>query len=340
MDGALRPNQLLEQAPVVLSIDAPDNIVSQGGQVFFSSGATVLSLDLVSCAATSRRVFESTVSALALSPVGDLAVGLDNGRIVVQRVNGAEQTIDEVEGRRLVCVTGLLFLPSGELAIAQGSANLPPGEWKRDLMDRGATGAVWRLDLGSGKATRLADRLAWPYGLINSADGALVATESWRHRVIALSERGSVRPLLEDLPGYPGRMAPAGGGGYWLAVFAPRSQLIEFVQREPAFRRAMMAEIASEHWAAPTLSAASTFLEPLQGGAQKHLGMLKPWAPSRSYGLVVRLDAEFQPVASYHSRADGRRHGIVSCAEAGGRLLAASKGGGVIVAIDARQGKG
>ena len=65
-------------------------------------------------------------------------------------------------------------------------------------------------------------------------------------------------------------------------------------------------------------------VQPLQGGAQIHLGMLKPWAPTRSYGLVVQLDRRFQPVRSFHSRADGRRHGITSCVEAGGRVLATS----------------
>jgi hypothetical protein len=34
-----------------------------------------------------------------------------------------------------------------------------------------------------------------------------------------------------------------------------------------------------------------------------------------------------------HSRADGRRHGITSCLEADGRLLATSKGGDVIVSL-------
>jgi hypothetical protein len=85
---------------------------------------------------------------------------------------------------------------------------------------------------------------------------------------------------------------------------------------------------------APSLHPSSTFLEPLQGGAQKHLGMLKPWAPTRSYGLVVRLDAAFRPVASWHSRADGTRHGVFTCLPDGETVLAASKGGNGIVALE------
>jgi hypothetical protein len=54
------------------------------------------------------------------------------------------------------------------------------------------------------------------------------------HRILAFETAAmSVpRPLLSDLPAYPGRIAPAPDGGFWLALFAPRNQLVEFVLRE------------------------------------------------------------------------------------------------------------
>jgi hypothetical protein len=96
----------------------------------------------------------------------------------------------------------------------------------------------------------------------------------------------------------------------------------------------MMADIPQDYWISPSIRPMSSFLEPLQGGTLKKLARLKPWAPSRSYGLVVRLDDDFQIVASFHSRADGTRHGISSCAVLGDRLLAASAGGDALVSID------
>ena len=164
----------------------------------------------------------------------------------------------------------------------------------------------------------------------------MAVSESWRHRVVVLRRAGGApEPVLADLPGYPARLVAAAAGGYWLAVFAPRNQLIEFVQREPEFLARMMADVDSDYWAAPSLETVRRrFLEPLQGGAQKHLGMVKPWAPTRSYGLVVRLDRRFRPTDSFHSRADGRRHGVMSCVEHGGRLIVAAKGGDAIVALE------
>ena len=126
---------------------------------------------------------------------------------------------------------------------------------------------------------------------------------------------GAVEPVLTKLPGYPARLAAGADGGAWLCLFAPRNRLIEFVLEEDAYRADMMREVAREHWIAPALSSGTSFLEPLQCGGVKTMGIHKPWSPTRSYGLLVRLDRNLRPVASFHSRANGRRHGITSVVE-------------------------
>ena len=50
-----------------------------------------------------------------------------------------------------------------------------------------------------------------------------------------------------------------------------------------------MAEIDPEYWIAPKLKSGQSFLEPMQGAHIKTMGVIKPWAPPRSYGLVIRL---------------------------------------------------
>jgi hypothetical protein len=57
---------------------------------------------------------------------------------------------------------------------------------------------------------------------------------------------------------------------------------------------------------------------------------MKPWSPSRSYGLIARLDDAYRPMASLHSRTNGRRHGVTSCLEAEGRLYFTAKGDGIV----------
>jgi hypothetical protein len=334
MDGALRPNQILEQAPRLAALKGADNLVGNGARTLFSSDSTVYELDTETGGTREVVAAGAPVSALALSADGSLAIATEDGRIVIKGGRHNDRTVTGAGGSAFHCPTALLFLSPDELVIAQGSARRRTGEWKFDLMEGGASGSVTVTDIGKGSATRLADGLAWPAGLAIAPDGSIAVSESWRHRIVLVGRNGGTpRSAFEDLPGYPGRLSPASDGGYWLSVFAPRGQLIEFVLREKDFRNRMMSEVDPDYWVAPSLIASHTFLEPLQGGAQIHLGMLKPWAPTRSYGLVVRLNQRFQPVQSFHSRADGKRHGITSCVEVGGRVLATSRSAGDIAAL-------
>ncbi|MBO6718308.1 MAG: strictosidine synthase [Rhizobiaceae bacterium] len=335
MDGVLGPNQLIEEAPLLLETEAPDNLVADGDLFLFSTGNRVMRLGPAGpdAAPETFAKFEHPVSALALAADGALAVGLDSGAIHVKGGPHDGTVLHELGGRDIVCPTELLFDKAGSLLVALGSQQNPPSRWRHDLMEKNASGSVWRLDLASGEPSCIADGLAWPAGMLAGHDGQLTVSESWRNRLVDVCPGTKPKVSLSDLPGYPGRLSPASDGGAWLSVFAPRSQLVEFVLREDDYRCTMMAEVEPDLWIAPSLTAAQSFLEPMQLGGLKQLGVLKPWAPTRSYGLAIGLDCKGMPRASFHSRADGTRHGITSALEIDGRLLLASKGGNAIVSI-------
>lgn len=320
MDGALRPNTLLEEAPVLSRLPAPDNLVQFRGQVLLSSGETILALDPDTGSTAEWRRCGAEVTALAVQD-DTLAIGLADGSLIL--TGAVERNLKAPSP----CITALAPGGAGQVILCIGSSRNPAGEWKRDLLQRNAKGSVWSLNLSDGALTKRADNLAWTAGAALQGD-QLVVVEAWAHR---LSRQGSA-PLITDLPGYPARLSPA-PGGWWLAVFAPRNQLIELVLREAAYRDRMMAEIDPAHWIAPTLSPAADFNEPMQGGAIRTHGIIKPWAPTRSYGLLVRLDDQFRPVASYHSRADGRFHGVTSALALGNRVLVASQGGNAVLSL-------
>jgi hypothetical protein len=329
MDGALRPNQVLEQAVVVAQAPAPDNLVNQGGDILFSTGSELRKLE----ANTVVRSFDRAITCMAAAPDGHLAVGLSGGEVMIVQPDGAVSSLPSAETTH---ATALAFHEDA-LIVCRGSTRYGPDQWKRDLMEAGTSkpgsGSVVLIPR-AGAARTLAEGLRWPYGAW-SHQGRIIVSESWSHRLLALDPAGTGRPqtVLTDLPGYPARLAGASDGGLWLAVFAPRSQLIEFVLREDGYRRRMLNEIDSDFWIAPTIANGRSFLEPIQGGALKQMGVLKPWAPSRSYGLVIKLDHEFEPLMSFHSRADGSRHGTTSVLEHAGMLYVASKGGDVIVSL-------
>jgi hypothetical protein len=202
-------------------------------------------------------------------------------------------------------------------------------------MQKGRSGSIWKRHPHSTEFKLIADKIAFPYGLYPTANG-VVFSESWAHRLVHVNGiDGSRKTVLDHLPGYPARLSKAAAGGAWLSLFAPRNRLIEFILQESQYRRDMMTEVPREYWIAPALASSRSFLEPLQCGGIKTMGIHKPWSPSRSYGLVVRLDDAMQPLDSLHSRANGARHGICSAVEMNGQLFAASKGGDCILALPA-----
>ena len=95
----------------------------------------------------------------------------------------------------------------------------------------------------------------------------------------------------------------------------------------------MIGEIDPDAWVAPSLRSGRSPLEPIQQGGVRQLGVLKPWSPSRSCGLVARLDADYRPISSLHSRANGRRHGVTSCLAHEGRVYFTAKGDGVVASF-------
>ena len=329
LDGAFRPNRLLDEAPSRVALDQADGLVVVAGEIVVSAGDAVHTLAAGGTLELRRR-FAAAVTAIAATGDGGLAAALQSGEIVIH--GGAFDGRSYKAGEALRCITALV-VAGGHLYVANGSATNSPSDWQRDLLERNASGSIWRIDLAGGASSRLASGLAWPAGLAVDAEG-VVFSEAWKHHLARIDAVRPGRPkvLQHDLPGYPGRISPA-VDGYWLALFAPRSQLVEFVLREPGYRKRMMAEVPPPYWVSPKLRAGRSFYESLQGGGVKHLGMLKPWAPAMSAGLVAKLDRAFHPRASLQSRADGRTHGVTAVVELGDRVVAAARGDGVVVTL-------
>ncbi|MFI0848142.1 hypothetical protein [Mesorhizobium sp. IMUNJ 23232] len=325
LDGAFRPNTRLDEAEVFTTLADADNLAVRNRTLFASSGNAVYEI----AAGQAPRVaetFAAPVTALAVAPAGEFAVGLETGSLVIGGKN--------VELSPAVrCITALALGADGALWLANGSAAQSPSMWSADLMAYGETGSVWKRDAGGAAFREIASGLAYPYGLHPTGDGVIVS-ESWRHRLIRIDAAGKRDIVVDHLPGYPARLAPAGDGGVWLSIFAPRNRLIEFILQEEDYRSDMMAEVEPRYWIAPALSSSRSFLEPLQCGGIKTMGVHKPWSPSRSYGLVVKLDTRLRPVKSLHSRANGVRHGTCSTVELGGHVYIASRGGDAVLKID------
>ena len=314
LDEAFLPNSALDGAPVVLASPAADNLCTSGGRVYFSDGPCLATLS-----GETVGLYDTAITALAGDSAGALAVGLGDAILRLAPDGAKQMIVPPCPGGD---ITALAILSDGSLAVAIGSEVHRRADWQNDLMLRGKTGSVWRI-APDGTARALARGLAYPLGIAEAPDGSLIVSLAWDHALLRVTREGGTETVLDNLPAYPGRLIRT-EGGYWLSCLSIRNQLVEFTLRETAYVRRMMAEVRREFWVCPQLQPPQSPMSVMQAGAGRHHGEIKPWAPSLSYGLIVRLDAGLSPVFTLHSRADGDRHGLTSLALSEGRLLATS----------------
>ncbi len=338
MDGAFSPNERLDHAtPIGEPLPGADAVAeAPDGAIFVSAGRQVWRLS--GHRYESRAVFaefEADVGALAFHPNGWLLACTAQGLAAVTP-NGDKRFLTEAEGGPLRCLTAVVAAPDGTIFAADGSLKHAADEWCVDLMERNRLGRILAYGPEFDNARVLLRGLDYPGGLAVAADGSLWFTESFAHRLSRAAITGPGRigaptTVIRNMPGYPSRLARSADGGFWLSIFAVRTHLIEFVLREDDFREEMMRTVAPAYWIAPALATIGDCLEPMQSGGIKALGIQKPWAPPRSYGLLARLDAHGEVVESLHSRVGGTNHGITSAIETEQGVVIVSKGSGRVL---------
>jgi sugar lactone lactonase YvrE len=344
LDGAFSPNQRLDQARRLGGeIERPDDIaLGPDGALYVSTGNRILR-----CTGDdfdTRDVFANLggeVGGLAFAPDGRLLACVSGkGLVVLSPIGQIVGRLESVAGEKIACPLSVTIAPDGVIYMTDGSRQNSPEDWLRDLMQNRAPSGrliVCNASLDDGKV--VADKLAWPLGVVVSGDGKEVwVAESWNHRLSAFARSGGKRVIVKNYTGYPGRLARSDSGEVWMSFLALRTQLTEFVLRERAFCEEMMRTVPPDLWIGPALDGRLNPREPTQIGRIKKLGIQKPWAPPRSYGLVARLDAKGEAVETLHSRVDGRIHGVTAVRPVGSRVVAVSKGRDCLVELPRGRG--
>jgi hypothetical protein len=340
LDGAFSPNQRLDEARELGNeIARPDDLaLGPDGALYVSSGNTILRCSGMDYAERGEFArLPASVGGLAWTTDGRLLACV-SGRGLCALSGGGEIVgwLEAVGGVSLACPTSVAAAGDGTIYVTDGSRANAPDHWLADLMEnRAPSGRLISCDPRLGAARVLADGLAWPSGaVVTHDDGEIWFCESWTHRLSAISRvSGGRRLIVKNYAGYPARITRGAAGDYWMAFFGLRTQLTEFVLREREFCEAMMKTVPPDLWIGPTLDGRFNYREPTQIGRIKKLGIQKPWAPARSYGLVARLNSEGEATESLHSRVDGRIHGVTSVRAVGARVIAASKGRDCLVEL-------
>jgi hypothetical protein len=324
LEGILGPNSRIDDAQGAAVPEPKSVCLAADGSLLLSSGNRVLSLARWGDEPQAWAEFGGPVSALACGPGGAVAVGLEGGGLAVLDPAG-KPTGGWNSPVEAGSIADLAFLSGDEIAVvdhgySDDHAVMSVAPW--DYASRGRILVAGK----SGGSRVLASGLHCPMGACLDASGRLLVTLFERASVV--EAEGTVRRTR--FPGYVGRLRKI-DGGYAMACLSRRDPLIEFLKTERGFVDEMKARIAPRHWIAPRQDPEFRHDFPIELGAGRLFGEVKPWAPSFSYGLVIELDEQLMPVASAHSRANGRRHAISDVCQWNGDLIAVSRASGEIL---------
>ncbi|HYE51888.1 MAG TPA: SMP-30/gluconolactonase/LRE family protein [Azospirillaceae bacterium] len=151
--------------------------------------------------------------------------------------------------------------PDGTVYLTDASRRFGAKEWGGtfeasvlDILEQSATGRVLAWDPATRAARVVMEGLSFANGLALSADGShLFVNETGRYRVWkvpvaalagapvqAASPPEGVRPLLENLPGFPDNLMRGRDGLLWLGFAKPRSPVMDGLAQRPALRAATL----------------------------------------------------------------------------------------------------
>ena len=336
LDGPLRPNEALDGA-AALAFEAPDSLVAcDDGSLLVSDGGALFRIR-----STRRRPakplarFDGAITALCRHSADTVAAAVEGEGIHLVSTRNGKAELLSGDTRLHAAITACVATGDGAALAVRATTASGPYPFTRELFTPHGSGQLLRIG-PDGACTVLAEALRGPHGVALAADGGILVAETWAAAVKRLDPSGRQSTIIERFAGYPGRLTPLTGGGYLMACLSRRDPLVDFVQTEPAFAARMIAEIDPDHWVAPRLDSRMDVNVPAQSGATRLFGEIKPWAPSLSYGLVCELGPDMVPRASYQSRANGIRHGIVSAVEWDGRVAAVSRATGEVLFMEAR----
>ncbi|MEL0072643.1 MAG: SMP-30/gluconolactonase/LRE family protein [Rhodobiaceae bacterium] len=215
-----------------------------------------------------------------------------------------------VNGRRMIFVDDVAIADDGKIYFSDASQNYSYGHEIIEIFERRPSGRLLVFDPATQETRVLLDDLFFANGVaMGPQDAFVLVNETFGHRIMRYwlsgEKAGTADIFADNFPGYLDNITEAPGGGYWLAVVAPRVDEIDALVDKPFWRKVV--------WR----------IMDLTGGS-----------PAEMHSRAVRLDANG---TAQMSLDDGTGHifMMTSVIEENGQLFLGSTINDVIGVIDA-----
>lgn len=168
----------------------------------------------------------------------------DRGLLRMSAAGEVEVLVDAIDGRKLTFASNVAQAPDGTVWFTVSSLRWDLEHYLGDFIEHSATGLLVRRD-ADGTVTVVRDRLTFANGLVLAPDGShLLVAETSGYRIgrhwITGPKAGTWEPFADNLPGLPDNMSLGSDGLLWVAMVAPRNQLLDRLLPLPGFLRLLV----------------------------------------------------------------------------------------------------
>lgn len=200
----------------------------------------------------------------------------ERGLVAIDPTGAVRVALAEAAGTPIAFADDVAAGPDGRIYLSDASSRHGPDALFLETLEAEPWGRLIEYDPASGDSRVLVDDLYFANGVAVATDGRFVlVAETFRYRVrrhwLRGSRAGETETFVDRLPGFPDGISSDGHGGFWLALYGHRSELLDRV-------------LHPRPW-----------LKRLAGRLPR---VLQP--PPSAYGLVVALDGDGRVLSSLH----------------------------------------
>ena len=164
-----------------------------------------------------------------------------------------------IDDSRLRLADDLDIAPDGRVFFSEATIRYEMHEWPVDCLESRGNGRIICFDPNTGTTRTVLKNLVFPNGICMTHDGqSFLFAETWACRVSRYwfdgPKKGTVEPVIADLPGYPDNINRASDGTYWLALVGMRTPSFDLALKMPGFRKRMARRIAPDEWMYPNIN--------------------------------------------------------------------------------------